>query len=159
MEIGTRTVMDASTSNHNEEATNMNSSVKSMLASANAVIDTITVQQALKFHEESDVIFVDVRDASERAQFGAIPDAVHVPRGSLEFSVDPQMPGYNPIFDCGSSLIVYCATGGRSTLATKTLVDMGVANVAHIAGGFAAWKEAGGGIEELEEQSEWQMSE
>ena len=69
------------------------------------------------------------------------------------------MSAHDPIFNDGSSLILYCATGGRSTLATKTLIDMGVLNVAHIAGGFAAWKEAGGGIEELEEQSKWQISE
>ena len=125
----------------------MTTNVKDMLASANAVIDTITVKEAMDFFESDDVVFVDIRDASERAKNGAIPGAVHAPRGHLEFFADPVMEVHKPIFSSGESLILYCASGGRSTLATKTLVDMGISNVAHIAGGFAAWKEAGGAVE------------
>lgn len=72
--------------------------------------------------------------------------SVYAPRGFLEFIADPQGPMHNDIFLSGKRFILFCATGGRSTLATKTLMDLGIQNVAHIAGGFAAWKAAGGSV-------------
>jgi rhodanese-related sulfurtransferase len=120
--------------------------VKELMAAANAVIDTVAVHDALGWLDDANVVFVDLRDAAERAKAGEIPGAVHAPRGLLEFYADPETGIHNPVFASGKRLVVFCATGGRSTLAAKTLVDMGVPNVVNLAGGFAAWREAGGRV-------------
>ncbi|MDH3694577.1 MAG: rhodanese-like domain-containing protein [Gammaproteobacteria bacterium] len=120
--------------------------LQKMLAEANAVIDTISVHDVLEIAGSPDTVFVDIRETVERQQNGIIPSAVHAPRGFLEFIADPQGPMHNEIFISGKRFILFCATGGRSTLATKTLLDMGFKDVAHIAGGFAAWREAGGAV-------------
>ena len=115
---------------------------KEMLAEANAVIETVSVQD-LPYHlDDTDVVLVDVRETVELDREGTIPGAVHVPRGLLEFQADPESPIYNNSLDPGSRLILYCGTGGRSALAAKTLIDMGYSDVASLAGGFAAWREA-----------------
>lgn len=119
---------------------------KQMLAEANAVIETVSVHVAKDLQGGSDVIFVDVREAHERAQ-GYVPGSVHAPRGFLEFIADPEGPMHDPAISPDKRLVLYCATGGRSTLAAKTLLDMGFRDVCHIAGGFAAWQQAGGAVE------------
>jgi rhodanese-related sulfurtransferase len=119
---------------------------KQFLAEANAVIDTVSVTEAKDLLGRDDVIFVDVRDAAERAS-GAIPGSIHAARGFLEFIADPEGPFHNEALVSGKRLILYCATGGRSALASKTLVDMGIPNVTNLAGGFKAWTEAGGASE------------
>jgi rhodanese-related sulfurtransferase len=116
---------------------------KAMIARANAVIDTITVHDALTMVSDDEAVFVDVREAGERAQ-GAIPGSIHAPRGFLEFIADPQGPMHKPELASGKRIVVFCASGGRSALASKTLVNMGLKNVANMAGGIAAWTEAGG---------------
>ncbi len=78
---------------------------------------------------------------------GRIPGAVHAPRGFLEFIADPASPMHKPELSSGKRLMIYCGSGGRSVLATKTLVDMGLDKVANIAGGFQAWVGTGGDIE------------
>ncbi len=120
---------------------------KQMLADANAVIETISVQEALKLVDDPDTLFVDVRETAERQNTGGIAGSVHAPRGFLEFIVDPEGPMHNAALTSGKRLVLYCQTGGRSTLATKTLQDMGLDNVVNLAGGFAAWKKAGGPVE------------
>ncbi|MDE2361553.1 MAG: rhodanese-like domain-containing protein [Hyphomicrobiales bacterium] len=120
---------------------------KQMLAEANAVIETIDVQHALKLVNDPNVQFVDIRDGMELAQSGKVPGAVHASRGLLEFVADPESPMHKKELSSGKRLVVYCASGGRSTLATKTLMDMGHRNVCHIAGGFSAWNAAGGPVE------------
>lgn len=122
-------------------------SVKELIASANAVIDSISVHDALEKHSDPTFAFVDLRDPSERDAHGEIPGAIHAPRGHLEFYADRAAAMHNPIFSSDKTLILYCASGGRSTLATKTLVDMGISNVVNLVGGFSAWKEAGGPIQ------------
>jgi rhodanese-related sulfurtransferase len=117
------------------------------MAEANAVIETVSVHDAIAFHGQPGFLFVDLRRDAERSEHGQIPGAINAPRGHLEFYVDPMSAMHNPAFASGRRLILFCASGGRSTLAAKTLYDMGVPNVAHIAGGFAAWKEAGGPVE------------
>jgi rhodanese-related sulfurtransferase len=117
---------------------------KQMLAEANAAIETISVHDAFELVGDADSVFVDIRHSDERSANGAVDGAVHAPRGFLEFMADPESPMHKP---SGKRLVLYCASGGRSALAAKTLVVMGVANVCHIAGGFAAWKEAGGPVE------------
>ncbi len=119
---------------------------KRLLAEANAVIETISVDDAKEHLGRGDVIFVDVRDANER-ESGFVAGSIHAPRGFLEFIVDPESPMHNEAFTSGKRLVLYCGSGGRSALAAKTLRDMGITNVCHVAGGFAAWVEAGGTVE------------
>jgi len=120
---------------------------KKLMAEANAVIETISVHDAVQMRDRPDVLFVDVRETVERQETGTIPGSVHAPRGFLELIADPEGPMHNQALASGKSLLLFCGTGGRSTLAAKTLVDMGLENVASLAGGFNAWKEAGGPIE------------
>ncbi len=113
---------------------------KQMLAEANAVIETISVQD-LPYHlDDPDAILVDVRDRVERDGDGGIPGSVHVSRGMLEFHADPDSPVYKSELDPEKRIVLYCGTGGRSALAAKTLLDMGFQNVASLAGGMSAWK-------------------
>ena len=120
---------------------------KEMLTAANAVIETVSVPDAKYLLEEDDVYFVDIRETVELEQTGTITGAIHAPRGFLEFIADPEGPMHLPEFSSGRRLILFCASGGRSTLAAKTLMDMGFTDVAHLAGGFAAWTAADGPIE------------
>jgi len=120
---------------------------KQMLAQANAVIETRSVHDAMGMLDNPDIVFVDVRDGHEVRQSGMLPGAVHASRGLLEFQIDAESPMHNAVFSSGKTLVFYCATEGRSALATKLAVDMGVENVAHIGGGFSAWKEADGPVE------------
>jgi len=117
---------------------------KAMLAEANAVIETVSVQD-LPYHlEDPDVVLVDVRETGEREREGQIPGSIHVPRGLLEFQADPESPVHVSEMRPERRLIVYCGTGGRSALAAKTLLDMGFADVASLAGGYEAWRAANG---------------
>lgn len=120
--------------------------VTKLIAEANAVIDTVAVHDAIPMLGNEDVAIVDIRDGNERLQNGEIPGAVHAPRGLLEFLADPETALHKPVFSSGKKLLLFCATGGRSTLAAKTLMDMGFSEVAHIGGGFAAWEAAGGPV-------------
>lgn len=82
-----------------------------------------------------------IREAAEREQ-GTVPGSVHAPRSFLEFHADPESDAHNPVFSSGNRLVLFCRSGGRSALAARTLMDMGVPGVCHIAGGFAAWDAA-----------------
>lgn len=117
-----------------------------LLAEANAQIETIDVAAALAAHGDPDVVFVDVREQVERAN-GFIAGSVHAPRGFLEFAFDPQTPMHVPELSAGKRMVLYCGSGGRSALAARTLAEMGVDNVCHVAGGFAGWVQSGGPTE------------
>lgn len=119
---------------------------KDLLDEANATIDVISVHQASELLDSDDVVFVDVRESVERAR-GFIPGSRHAPRGFLEFIADPQGPMHDPALGSGRRLIVYCASGGRSALAAKTMADMGIDRVANLVGGFQAWVQSGGAVE------------
>ncbi len=121
--------------------------VKSMLAEANADIVTLSVEEAMSRHGREDVLLIDIRDPRELERDGAVPGAFHAPRGMLEFWIDPESPYFKPVFGEDKQFIFFCAGGMRSALTTKTLQDMGLKPVAHIAGGFGAWKAAGGPVE------------
>ncbi len=116
----------------------MAKSAGEMVAEANAAIDTITVEEASELVGADDVVFVDVRENEEVAK-GKIPGALHVSRGILEFVTDPNSPMHNPALSSGKRMIVYCASGGRSALAAKTMQDMGVKHVANMLGGYTAF--------------------
>ena len=121
----------------------MKKTVKSMVDDAMSVITTYSVEEAQELHGRDDVQFVDIRDVRELEREGIVPGAFHAPRGMLEFWVDPESPYHKPVFASGKQFVLFCAMGWRSALATKTLQDMGLPKVAHIAGGFSGWKAAG----------------
>lgn len=119
---------------------------KQLLAEAAADIDQVTAAEAVALHGRDDVVFVDIRDIRELEREGRIPGSFHAPRGMLEFWVDPESPYHKPIFAGDKTFIIHCASGWRSTLATEVLQRMGLKPVKNLAGGFSAWKEAGGPI-------------
>ncbi|MGI9512774.1 MAG: rhodanese-like domain-containing protein [Anderseniella sp.] len=115
---------------------------KALLAEANAVIETVSVQDFPYLQDEPDVVVVDVREAIERETEGTIPGSVHASRGLLEFHADPECPAHNPKLQPDKRIVLFCGTGGRSALAAKTLQEMGYPDVFSLGGGFAAWKAA-----------------
>ena len=125
----------------------MKKGYKALLAEADAEVQTLPADQALAQHGDPGVVFVDLRDPREIAREGRIPGSFSCPRGMLEFWVDPDSPYAKPIFAEPKRFVFYCASGGRSALAAKTVQDMGLANVAHVGGGYTAWKQAGGATE------------
>jgi rhodanese-related sulfurtransferase len=124
----------------------MATTVKEMLAATNAVVPAITPAEAISLVEESDALIVDIRDAIEIAASGKIKGAVAVSRGLLEFRADPELPTNLPAFRKDRPIILYCGSGGRASLAGKTLLDMGFEDVRNL-GGFKGWVDAGGPVE------------
>ena len=114
-----------------------------LLAEANAAIRTLSVAEATAMHGAPDVVFVDLRDPRELEREGKIAGAFHCPRGMLEFWIDPESPYAKPVFQEDKTFVFFCAGGWRSALAAKTAQDMGLKPVAHIEGGFGAWKKSG----------------
>jgi len=121
---------------------------KQLVAAAEAQIEGVSVVEALHLRGDRDVVFVDLRDPREIQREGHIPGAFPCPRGMLEFWIDPESPYAKPIFAEPKRFLFYCAAGWRSALATKTAQDMGLQKVAHIEGGFDAWRQAGGPVEQ-----------
>jgi rhodanese-related sulfurtransferase len=99
------------------------------------------------------VQFIDIRDVRELERDGVIPGAFHAPRGMLEFWACEESPYHKPVFAQDKQLVLFCAAGWRSALATKTLQDMGLERVAHIDGGFGAWKASGAPVAEKAEKA------
>lgn len=124
----------------------MATSVKDMLAAANAVVPKITYDEAQELIAGGNTLLIDTRDAPEVESSGKVTGAVHVSRGMLEFRADPESPFHLEAFDKSKTVILYCASGGRAALAGKALVDLGYTDVKNL-GGFKDWAEAGGPIE------------
>ena len=120
----------------------MPTTVKEMLAAANAAVPRVPPAEAKALMERGNTLVVDVRDAAELQSGGKIRGAVHVPRGMLEFRADPESPYHNTAFATDKTVLVYCASGGRSALSGKTLKDLGYAAVFNI-GGFKELADAG----------------
>ena len=120
---------------------------KALLAEAEAGISTLSVAEASALVGKIDVVFVDLRDPRELEREGRIPGAFHCPRGMLEFWIDPESPYAKPVFQEDKTFVFFCAGGWRSALAAKTAKEMGLKPVAHIAGGFGAWKTAGAPVD------------
>jgi rhodanese-related sulfurtransferase len=120
--------------------------VADLVKEAMAEITTVPAKDALALQDDPSVQLVDLREAGELDRDGVIPGAYHAPRGMLEFWVDPMSPYFREVFASERRLVLFCAGGLRSALAAKTLKDMGLSDVAHIEGGFSAWKEAGGSV-------------
>lgn len=124
--------------------------IKQLCAEAEAEIETLSVEQVLAVKDDADVQLIDIRDVRELWRDGAIPGASHAPRGMLEFWVDPDSPYHREEFASGKKFIFYCAGGMRSALAAQAVHRMGLAPVAHMAGGFGAWVKADGPVEAKE---------
>ena len=126
----------------------MPTSVKQLLEVANAAVPKITPTEAREMIAKGDTLVVDVRDAPELEKSGKIAGAVHHSRGMLEFRADPESPYYDKNFTSDKTIILYCASGGRSALAGKVLKDMGYSQVYNV-GAFKDWADNGGAIEKL----------
>ena len=128
---------------------NITRHVKDMVAEANAEVESIAVEDAAVLLEDEGTVIVDIRDPRELQREGKLPGAFSCPRGMLEFWIDPESPYHKEVFDQDKRYVFYCASAWRSALASKVAQDMGLKPVAHIAGGFTAWKKAGLPIEEV----------
>ena len=124
----------------------MATSVKQMMEAANAAMPRVTPAQAREMIAKGNTLVVDVRDAPEVEKSGKVAGAVHVSRGMLEFRADPESPYHDKNFDRGKTVIVYCASGGRSALSGKVLKDFGYDQVYNL-GAFKDWAEGGGQVE------------
>jgi rhodanese-related sulfurtransferase len=121
----------------------MPTTTKQMMESANAAVPMITPAQAREMMERGNALVIDVRDAPEVEKDGKISGALHISRGMLEFRADPDTKYYDKALTKDKTMILYCASGGRSALSGKTLKDMGYAQVYNL-GAFKEWVESGG---------------
>ncbi|ACI94161.1 rhodanese domain protein [Afipia carboxidovorans OM5] len=124
--------------------------IKTLLEEANREVETIKAKDLMAALKDDHLVIVDLRDPRELEREGRIPGAFHCPRGMLEFWIDPESPYAKPVFQQNRKFVFHCASGWRSALAAKTAQDMGLKPVAHLEGGFTAWREAGGPIEKVE---------
>ncbi len=120
---------------------------RQLLDEANARITTLDAGAVRALIDRGEIQLVDLRDRRELEREGRIPGAFHCPRGMLEFWIDPESPYHKPIFAEPRRFVFYCASGWRSALAARTAQDMGLPSVAHLGGGFTAWREAGHPVE------------
>lgn len=130
-------------------AQTITTSVKSLVDAAERDIENLSTEQAIALHGNDDVMLIDIRDIRELQRDGKVPGAFHCPRGMLEFWIDPESPYHKPVFNQAKKYVFFCAGGLRSALAAHTAQRMGLKPVAHIRGGFGAWKKAGGPVEEV----------
>jgi rhodanese-related sulfurtransferase len=121
--------------------------VGDLVAAAEREIESLQVADAIALHAAGGATFIDIRDVRELNRDGRVPGAFHCPRGMLEFWIDPDSKYFKPVFGGDGKFVFFCAAGARSALATQTAQRMGLRPVAHIAGGFGAWKAAGGAVE------------
>ena len=119
-------------------------SSQTLVQEALKVVKTITPEDALKKLEKKQCNLIDIRDALELQREGTIENSFHIPRGLLEFLIHPESPYIEKEkLDLNKEIVLFCAAGGRSALAAKTLKDMGFENVSHVAGGFNLMKSSG----------------
>ena len=124
----------------------MTTSVKQLLEAARSVVPAISPAKAREMMATDQVMVLDVRDASEIEKTGKIAGAITVSRGMLEFRADPESSYHDTFFAKDRTVILYCASGGRSALSGKALKDMGYASVYNL-GAFKDWVDSGGGVE------------
>ena len=119
-------------------------SPQTLIAEANEEIKTISAEEALLMSKDNNSNLIDLREEGELNNTGVIENSTHIPRGLLEFSLNPNGALIqNNIIDIKKDIVLFCAAGGRSALAAKTLNDMGFKNVSHIEGGFSAMEQEG----------------
>jgi len=124
----------------------MPTTVKQLMEAANAAVPKITPDKARDLIAKGNTLIVDVRDAPEVEKSGKVAGAVNVSRGMLEFRADPESPYHDKNFLKDKTVILYCASGGRSALSGKVLKDMGYNEVYNL-GGFKDWAESGGAVD------------
>ncbi|WP_171122500.1 MULTISPECIES: rhodanese-like domain-containing protein [unclassified Ruegeria] len=124
--------------------------IKALLAEANAVVSSVSVEQAQAMLDSDDHVLIDLRDFRELKRSGKIPGAFSCPRGMLEFWIDPESPYHKDVFDQDKTYVFYCASAWRSALSAKIAMEMGLKPVVHIEGGFTAWAKSGAPVEEVE---------
>ena len=120
----------------------MKKSVQDYMMLASEQVEGVSVTEAMRLAEQEGYQFVDVRGRHELAESGKIKDAIHASRGMLEFLIDPESPYYDSRFSEDKKYIVYCAKGGRSSLAAQRMKEMGYERVRSLNGGFRSWQEA-----------------
>ena len=119
-------------------------SPQTLVTEALNVVKTITPEEALKISSENKCNLIDIRNEAELQKLGRIENSFHIPRGLLEFSIHPESAHVqNNQLDLNKEIVLFCAAGGRSALAAKTLKEMGFDNVSHIEGGFGLMKQKG----------------
>ncbi|OUT49664.1 MAG: rhodanese [Rhodospirillaceae bacterium TMED8] len=127
--------------------------IKELVAAAEAEITTLTTDDAIKRHGDKNLIFVDIRDIRELERDGVIENAIHAPRGMIEFWFDPESPYHREVFgDEKKTYVLYCTSAWRSALATHALQSMGFSNVVQFSSGLNGWKKAGGPVIEYEKK-------
>lgn len=120
-----------------------NKSATDLVNEAKQQIENLSPDQVNNELSKGNVTLIDIRESEELIQNGRIAGSVHAPRGMLEFYADPSLPYHKAEFDKDKRIILHCAAGMRSALATATLKQMGYNNIAHMDGGFKAWKNSG----------------
>ncbi len=125
---------------------NISKSAKDIVQEAMAQVPSISAEEAVALVHSRDHVFVDLRDGTEQAKTGVIEGAIRSSRGMMEFHVDPHSAAHKPEFNQDKTYVFYCASGGRSALAAKVAMDMGLAPVVNLTGGVGAWKKAGGAL-------------
>jgi rhodanese-related sulfurtransferase len=126
-----------------------------MVHDAEQHIVTLSIEEVSAAMNDANTVIVDIRDVRELWREGKVPGAVHSPRGMNEFWIDPESPYHKPMYapeNRGKRFILYCGGAWRSALEAKMFKEMGIENVAHMAGGFSAWKEAGLPVERVEQK-------
>lgn len=124
----------------------MTTTLKELMAQANAAVPRISPADAKELVAKGNTLVVDVRDAPEVEKSGMVAGAHHVSRGMLEFRADPDSPYHDKNFARDKTVLVYCASGGRSALAGKALKDLGFDKVFNL-GAFKDWVESGGAVD------------
>ena len=119
-------------------------SSQSLVDEAMKIVETLSPEKVKQLFDEKEITLIDIRDIRELWKEGTIENSKHIPRGMLEFWFDPESSYYqsNKLKDL-KKIVLFCALGLRSALATKSLVEMGFKNVAHVDGGFDALKKSG----------------
>ncbi|MDE4304086.1 rhodanese-like domain-containing protein [Phaeobacter gallaeciensis] len=125
---------------------NITKGIKALLAEANAMVDTMSVEDAKEKAQDESYVFVDLRDIRELQRSGMIPGAFSCTRGMLEFWIDPDSPYHKPIFNQDKTYVFYCASAWRSALSARAAMEMGLSPVMHLEGGFTKWAEEGGAV-------------
>lgn len=121
-------------------------SSQDIVKAAMAEVPAISAEEALALVDSPDHVFVDLRDGTEQAKTGIISGAVASSRGMVEFHIDPESPAHKPDFAQDKTFVFYCASGGRSALAARAAMDMGLSPVVNLSGGVGAWQKVGGAL-------------
>ncbi len=120
-----------------------------MVNEAKLKIKNLSIKEAITFYRNKSCVFIDLRDIRELEKNGKIKNSIHVPRGMLEFWIDPKSIYHKDYFSQNKMFLFYCASGWRSALSVLTINKMGFQNALNLEDGFNGWLEAKGPIEKL----------